>query len=313
MDRNRETRPAAWQLNLGLIIGLLAVSTAAILVRLTLATVDAPGLGFSLVMAATRLSLAALLLLPTWWSRPQGVLKPGAIGFAIAAGGALAIHFATWISSLLFTSIAASTTLVTTNPIWVVLLSWVWFRERPNRPTLMGIGLALSGGLLIGVGDLSDPTGSDLTWLGNGLALLGAVAVSLYILLGREAQRRGLGVGRYVAIAYSVAALMLLPLPLVFGTSYLGYPVLTYGYLLLMALVPQLLGHTSFNWAVRWISPTLLTLVILVEPVIASGLGYFIFGEVPGTSVWLGAVLLLTGVACAAVAHAPPGNADRQR
>ncbi|WP_052315749.1 EamA family transporter [Oscillatoria acuminata] len=141
--------------------------------------------------------------------------------------------------------------------------------------------------------------------LGNSLALVGSWAISGYLLLGREAQRRGMGIGSYAAIAYSSAALILLPLPLLWGTNYFGYPPSVYGYLLLMAIGPQLIGHTSFNWALRWISPTLVTLVILFEPVGASILGYFIFGELPGIGVIGGAVVLLIGVAIVALASRP--------
>lgn len=122
---------------------------------------------------------------------------------------------------------------------------------------------------------------------------------SLYFLLGREAQQRGLGIGSYVAVAYSTGALILLPLPLIFGSNYVGYPIAVYLYVLLMAVASQVIGHTTLNWAVRWISPTLVTLAILFEPVSSSFLGFLIFDEVPGLPVLAGAVVLLGGVALA--------------
>jgi len=293
--------PPSWQIALVLTVGILAVSTAAILVRLAIATAGTSGVGFSLVIAASRLALAVIVLVPTW--QRLCTAKPTAIAlqYATAAGLALAVHFATWITSLSFTSIAASTTLVTTNPVWVALLSWLWFKEIPRRQTMLGMTLALTGGMLIGWGSATGASPGANPTLGNGLALVGAWAASLYLLLGREAQRHGLGLGSYVTVAYTVAAIALLPLPLIAGTTYTGYPPLTYGYLVLMALVPQLIGHTSFNWSVRWIAPTLVTLVILLEPVMASLLGYLIFGELPGTAVLVGAVLLLMGVGVAAI------------
>jgi drug/metabolite transporter (DMT)-like permease len=123
--------------------------------------------------------------------------------------------------------------------------------------------------------------------------------VSLYLLLGREAQRRGLGIGSYVAVAYSTGALILLPLPLIVGSTYIGYPAAVYLYILLMAVASQVIGHTTINWAVRWIAPTLVTLAILFEPIGSSLLGYLIFKEVPGRLVLVGAVVLLAGVALA--------------
>ncbi len=290
--------PSRGQIGLILTIGVIAISTAAVLVRLTIAAAHLSGVGFSLVMAASRLAIASLIVLPTW--RSIAATKPNktAWGCAIAAGVALAIHFATWISSLSYTSIAASTAIVTTNPIWVALLSWLWLKEKTSRQTLLGIGLALIGGLLICFGDISgDRPSAPL--LGNGLALVGAWASSGYLLLGREAQRHGFGVGGYVVVAYTTAAIALLPLPPMFGYGYTHYSPVVYGYLILMALVPQVMGHTSFNWAVRWVSPTLLTLIILLEPIFASLLGYLLFAEIPGAIMLIGTLVLLTGVAIA--------------
>ncbi|HTL90441.1 MAG TPA: DMT family transporter [Leptolyngbya sp.] len=282
-------------LTIVLTVGILSVSTAAILVRLATAASGTSGVGFSLVLAASRLLIAAIVLIPTW--RSFQPIQPSAIKFAIAAGVALAIHFATWISSLSYTSIAASTTLVTTNPLWVALLSWVWFREKPTRATFWGIGIAIGGGVLIGL-DHARPDGSN-PLLGNGLAIVGAWAASLYLLLGREAQRQGLSVGSYVTIAYSAAAIVLFPLPFLFGGSYVGYPIPTYVYIALMAAFPQLIGHTSFNWAMRHLSPTIVTLVILLEPVGSTILAIAFFQEIPGRQVMLGALVLLMGVTIA--------------
>ncbi len=299
-------KPAPWLIIVILAIGILAVSTAAGLVRLTLATVPQPTLGFSLVMAALRMVIAAIGLWPLWPSLQRSQPSRSALGYAAAAGLALALHFATWITSLSYTSIAASTTIVTTNPIWVALWTWFWWGDRPTRMTLIGIGVALAGGCCIGLDGANMPGGS--AWIGNGLALVGAGAASSYLLLGRAAQRRGLAVTHYAVVAYGTAAIVLFPLPLLSGTSYLGYSPLTYGYITLMALLPQLIGHTSFNWAVRWVSPTTVTLVILLEPVGASLLAFWGFGEVPGGRVLVGAVGLLTGVAIAVLS---PPNANQ--
>ncbi|MCT7982459.1 DMT family transporter [Laspinema sp. A4] len=297
-------KPAPWTIVLILGLGIFALSTGAILIRLALQSAGVQGVGFSLILEASRLSLAALLLLPTWKNIKPQPLQSGAMVYAGLAGGFLALHFATWITSLSYTSIAASTAIVTTNPVWIALFSFL-FGEKPKPKTLAGVFLALIGGLAIGLGGTKSSAIAPDSLLGNSLALIGSWAVSGYFLLGKEAQRRGMGIGSYAAIAYSSAALILLPLPLLWGTSYLGYPPSVYGYVLLMAIGPQLIGHTSFNWALRWISPTLVTLVILLEPVGASILGYFIFGELPGRGVIGGAIILLIGVAIAALATRP--------
>lgn len=282
-------------------VGTLAVSTAAPLVRLAIGAAGIRGPGFSLVLAGARLLVAALVLAPNWRAIIQSPPKPTALKWAIAAGLALAFHFAAWITSLSYTAIAASTALVTTNPVWVALLGWFWLGEKPRRQALVGIAIALTGGLLIGLGDLTQLQGGSNPLLGDGLALLGAWAVSFYFLLGREAQRQGLGIHHYITIAYTVAAIVLFPLPFLVGATYADWPLVVYGYMLLMALLPQLVGHTSFNWALRWVPPTLVTLVILFEPVLASVLAYWLFAEIPSGQVLLGAVVLLVGVAIAAI------------
>ncbi|MEW6496188.1 MAG: DMT family transporter [Cyanobacteriota bacterium] len=292
-------QPRPWQVGLVLVVGVFAISTAAIFIRLAIAAAGVKGVGFSLFLSASRLTIASLLLLPAWRNLKATSLSPGALRYAAAAGVCLAVHFATWITSLSFTSIAASTTLVTTNPVWVALLSWLWFKEKPTELTMLGIGVALVGGILITLGDAGTVTAGNNPLLGNFLALIGSWMISLYLLLGREAQRRGLGIGTYVAVAYTTGALVLLPLPLLSGANYLGYPLAVYLYILAMAVAAQVIGHTTLNWAVRWIAPTLVTLAILFEPVSSSFLGYLIFNELPGVLVLVGAAILLGGVALA--------------
>ncbi|MCU0544762.1 MAG: DMT family transporter [Oscillatoriaceae cyanobacterium Prado104] len=289
-----------WSIALILIVGVLAVSTASILIRLANQEAGTGGLGFSLVLAASRLTLSALIILPAWPKLLQQAVQPGSWLYASAAGLCLAAHFALWITSLSYTSIAASTALVTTNPVWVALLSRFWFGEKLSKLSVTGIAIALVGTIAIALGSASPANTGSNQLLGDFLALAGSWAVSLYLLLGREAQRRGLGISGYSAIAYTVAAIALLPLPLAFNVSYTGYSHFVYICILLTAIVPQLIGHTIFNWAVVQISPTLVTLAILFEPAGASYLGYLVFGEVPAPAVIAGAGILLLGVAAAA-------------
>jgi drug/metabolite transporter (DMT)-like permease len=295
------SKPPGWQIAAVLTIGVLSVSTAAIFIRLALADSGSQGVGFSLVLAASRLTIASLCLIPAWRSFRSAQFQPSALYYSAAAGLFLAIHFACWITSLSYTSIAASTALVTTNPVWVALWSWLWFREKPSSLTLGGIAIALLGSVVVAIGDAGDGFVGSHPLLGNSLALIGSWAVSLYFLLGRSAQRRGLGISSHVVLTYTTAALVLLPLPFLFGSSYSGYPISVYGWIVLMAVFPQLIGHTSFNWAVRWVSPTLVTLTILAEPVGSSILGAIVFRENPGVVVIAGAVVIVAGVAIAAL------------
>ena len=292
-------KPKSWQVGIILAVGVLAVSTSAIFIRLAMAAAGKQGVDFSLFLAASRLSMAALILLPTWRKIETTNVNPKAYYYAIAAGICLAFHFATWISSLAFTSIAASTTLVTTNPIWVDLLSRFWLKEKLSRKTILGIFIALVGGILIALGDTNTANSYSNPILGDSLALIGSWMVSLYFLLGSQAQKQGLSISSYIAIVYTIAAIFLFPLPIFIGNGYLGYPDRVYFYVLLMAIFPQLIGHTSFNWSLRWVSPTFITLSILFEPILASLLGLIIFAEIPSLVVLLGGSIVLSGVAIA--------------
>lgn len=294
------TKPKAWQVGIVLVIGILGVSMAAIFIRLLMTATGRQDVGFSLFVAASRLIIAALILSPTWSKLEPATITPKASLSAIAAGICLGLHFATWITSLAYTSIAASTTLVTTNPIWVAILSRWWFQERLSRRGSIGIVVALAGGITIAF-DNTNISSSSNPLLGNILALLGAWMASLYLVLGGRAQRQGLKTSNYIAIAYTSAAVFLLPLPLLFGTSYFGYSREVYFYLLLMAIVSQLIGHSSFNWALRWISPTFIALSILFEPIVSSYLGLIIFSEIPSLLTLLGGAILLTGVSITVV------------
>jgi len=218
------------------------------------------------------------------------------------AGLAMGVHFATWITSLAYTSIVASTTLVTSTPIWVALIGWVFWGERPSGRTALGIAVAIAGAVIIGVAQTS-AAGSD-PLLGNALALLGAVASATYFLLGRRAQQAGFSVGVHATVANATGALLVLPLPWLFGVGYGGWPAMAYVWLVLMAVFPQLVGHTCFNWAMRYGTPVVVALVLLAEPVGASVLAYLVFGEVIGAAVLAGALTLLVGVALAVLGTA---------
>lgn len=278
--------PPPWQVVGVLGAAVIAISFAAIFARLA----ETPGV----VMAFWRLAFASLLLVPLSvraWRRTRPTranVRP-----ALLAGALLGLHFATWLSSLSYTTVAASVTLVTTTPLWVALISWARGR-RPRGGALLGIGLAMVGGAVIGLGDVRG--GSD-PLLGDLLALVGAMAAAGYFLAGRAAQRAGLGLNAYVGVAYGTAAMVLAPFPWLFGQAYLGWPADTWLWILLMALAPQMVGHTGLNYAARHVDPTLVTTVTLLEPVGSSLLALALFAEVPGPLVLLGAPVLLAGLA----------------
>lgn len=285
------TSPSPARVYAVLAVAVAAVSMSAIFIRLA----DAPGV----VVAVYRMALASLLLAPVS-VRALRRARPDrrAVAMSALAGLLLGGHFATWITSLSYTSVAASVALVTTIPLWVALLSWVFLRQRPSAAVLAGAVLAVAGSVAIGLGGARGGSGPN-PLLGDALALAGAVFASGYFLLGRAVQRRGLSLNAYVGIAYGVAALALLPLPALLGASYLDYPAATFGWLVVLAVLPQTVGHTGLNYAVRHLDPTLVATVVLLEPLGAGLLAFVLFGEVPTLATALGAALLLAGVALA--------------
>jgi drug/metabolite transporter (DMT)-like permease len=292
------SKPSKWQIIIVLSIGIVGVSMAAIWIRLAVDLVSPDNqVGFSLFLAASRLIVAALILLTSWKNFKLSNISPTTLYYAIAAGICLAIHFATWITSLTYTSIAASTVLVTTNPIWVGLFNWWWYKEKLNRQNIIGMAIALGGGMIIGISDRGASNSYSNPILGDILALIGAVMSSLYLIFGSQAQRKGLNIANYIAIAYSVAAICLFPLPFLAQTSYLNYPASVYLYVLLMAVMSQVVGHTSLNWSMRWISPTIVSLSLLFEPVLASVVAGIVFQEIPALNIFIGGLIILLGMA----------------
>lgn len=283
-----------------LLAGVMIVSTASILIRF------AQGEGVSsLAIATGRLCFAALILTPIAWFR-VGVelrtLNRRDMLLAFAAGLFLAVHFAAWISSLAYTSVASSAALVTTNPLWVGLASLVIFRERLAWPTLVGIALSLGGGILIGMSDSSGEALQRFTnpLLGNGLAIVGALMASGYLLIGRNLRRR-LSLLAYIWLVYTTAALVLLVWAWLTQQQLLGYAPSAYGILLGLAIGPQLLGHGAFNWAIRYLSATFIAVSLLGEPIGSALMALVIFNERFAPLQLAGFALLLLGIYLTAV------------
>ncbi len=281
-------------------VGVAIVSTASILIRFA----QAEGAS-SAIIAAGRLAIAALLMTPYALSRagPEllRITRKDAL-LCAASGLLLAVHFWTWIASLEHTSVANSTVLVTTNPIWVALLSAWLLREKPRRVQIIGIALTLIGALLIFMADNTHSGAASAPALGNSLALLGALAASGYLLIGRGL-RSNLSLLAYVWLAYSFAAFALIIAALAGGESFVG--VSSYAWLLIAALAlgPQLLGHTSFNWALRRLSATFVALSILGEPIGSALLAWWLLDESFVALQLAGFIALLMGIFVAARAE----------
>ncbi len=274
------------------------VSTASILIRLA----QAEGAS-SLTIAAARLGLAAAILAPFAWlkaGREIMRLSRRELSMCLLSGLFLAIHFWTWTSSLEYTSVASSAALVTTNPLWVGLASTVLLRERPAPAAFAGIALIVAGSVLIFAADSGgNETTATYPLLGNTLALIGAISASGYLLVGRALRAR-ISLTAYVWLAYTVAALLLAAAVAASGSSLAGLSMPAWGFVALLAIGPQLVGHTAFNWAVRRLTATFVAIAILGEPVGAAILAWFLFDEGFTALQLTGFVLLLAGIFVAA-------------
>lgn len=284
-----------------LTMGVVAVSFSAIFIR----EAHAP----ALTVAFYRNAFASLLVVPLAMARRREELRTltrRQVAVAVASGAFLAGHFATWIASLSYTTIAASVVLVTASPILVAAASTRLFGERVGRTAFAGILVGLVGTAVVAGGDLfvlsARAAGGDL------LALAGAVTAGGYFVAGRHL-RQEVSLLTYVALVYATCTLLLWPAALVTGSRLTGFPPETWGLFVLMALVPHMLGHTVFNYLLRDVSATVVAISIMGEPVGATVLALAFFGETPPWPAVVGGVMILAGIYVAVTAQ----GRDRRR
>ncbi len=269
----------------GLLLGIFCVSTAAIFIKLC----EAP----PLVIATYRLGLASLILTPfaLHQKRFRRVRKEN-WPYLISSGVFLALHFATWIASVKYTSVASSVVIVSTSPIFCALISHFFLKDRISKPIAWGILLSLAGTLTISLHDL---TLSKDSFRGDILALVGAICAAGYFLIGRKVRQES-DLFSYIFPVYGVSALLLILLSLAFQLSFTGYHIEVYLLFFALAIVPQLIGHSSFNWALRYLSASLVALVILGEPVLSTAFAWLILGEKLTWAKVVGGLLIFAGI-----------------
>ena len=275
--------------------GVIAVSFSAIFIR----EAHAP----ALTVALYRNAFSAALVVPVALARRRRELRTltrGQVVIALGSGALLAVHFGTWIASLSYTTIAASVVLVTASPILVAAASARLFGERTGRTALIGILAGVVGAAVVSGGDLfvlsPRAAGGDL------LAVAGAVAAAGYFVAGRRL-RQDVSLLTYVALVYTTCAMLLWPAALISGARLTGFPARTWGLFVLMALVPQMLGHTVFNYLLRDVSATVVAISIMGEPVGSTLLALAFFGEVPPWTAVAGGALILAGIYVAVTAQ----------
>jgi drug/metabolite transporter (DMT)-like permease len=266
-------------------VGVLAVGAAAIFIRLA----EAPALG----IAFWRCTLGVIALSPLAAFKRETLPKGRDLRVGAVAGVALGAHFGTWIASLEYTSVAASVVLVSTTPVFVAVAAYLLLDERTSVLSFAGIALAIAGTAVIAGG--GSGTG-NAALLGNVLALVGAVAMAVYVLIGRSLRTGGVGTLSYSILGYSTAALALLPVALLSGAQLWGYSATTWFWLFVITLGPQLMGHTVLNWALEFVPASIVSGAVLAEPVIAAVLAWFVLSETPGLVTLLGGLVILTGL-----------------
>ncbi len=309
-------QPARLPSNLAFIIamGVLAISSSSIFIRYA----QSEGIP-SLLIGAGRLVIAALLLTPFVLSRYQNVLKslkPQDWGLALLSGLFLALHFATWVSSLEFTSVLLSTVLVTTSPIWVALLEFFFLRFMPTRWVIVGLMIAIAGGLVIAAGS-SGTVAEDTTRTydhlrGGALAIVGSISVAVYLVVGRKLRAK-MPVIPYIWLVYGCSGIIMSAVVLLAGIPITGYSSEGYLWLLACAIFPQLIGHSTLNYAIGYISATLVGMVTQLEPIGSAFLAFILFSETPTFVQILGSAIILGGVMLASQGQAQSKKGEEKR
>ena len=282
-----------------IVLAIVATSSAAILIRYALAESMPP-----LLIAGSRLAIATLALTPLALGRHRqriAALTRRELALIAIAGLCLAAHFTAWVSSLQYTTVLVSVVIVSTGPIWVAIMEVAFLRIRLSALVVAGLLVALAGGALIGIpldGAAQNAGDIDATITGGLLAWLGALTVSVYMLIGRTLRPR-LPVIPYVWLVYGTASIAAALVMLVTATPLLGFRAEGYFILLAMGLVPQLLGHSSLNYLLEYFPAALVSMFSQLEPIGSAILALFLFRELPPQQQIVGSLLILVGVVMA--------------
>lgn len=284
--------------------GVISISAAAIFIRLAQKDVN------SFVIAAARMIFSTIPIIPIVMYRHLPEIRKISkkdLFLSLLAGLFLAIHFASWITSLEYTTIASSVVIVCTTPIWVTLFGIIFFHEKVDKVILIGVFLTLLGGIIIALSEscstsflhpvcnfeMTQSAGNRI--LGNILALLGALTAAGYFMIGKTV-RKQVSLIPYVFIVYATSAIFLCVLLIFSGSEIHPYQPLTYLWLILLAIFPQLIGHSLFNWSLKYISATYVAIATMGEPVGSTILAIIIFREIPTPLKVVGAIIILVGI-----------------
>ncbi|MBP3543839.1 MAG: DMT family transporter [Lachnospiraceae bacterium] len=272
-----------------IVTGVIGISLSSIFVKYSTAP--------SAVTAAFRLLWTVLLMTPVVIGKKDVRnelchIEKKHWGFSCLSGVFLAIHFALWFESLQHTTVASSTTIVCTEVIWVSLGFCLFMKGNLSKKAIAAIAVTFAGSMLIAYAD-SSAGGAHL--YGDALALLAAIAVAVYMLIGRVV-RENVSTTVYTYVVYAACAVTLVIVTLVQGYSLFGYGISAIVVGFLLAVFSTILGHSIFSWCLKYFSPSFVSASKLCEPVVAAILAGFLFGELPSLLQVLGGLLILGGV-----------------
>ncbi|WP_099156481.1 DMT family transporter [Virgibacillus ndiopensis] len=273
---------------IAVVIGVIAVSSSAVLVKLADSS-PAP------IIANYRLLFAVIIMAPYIFIKNRHefrLIQKRDWVLCILAGIFLACHFILWFESLNYTSVASSVVLVTLQPIFAFLGTYLFFKERFSPGAVISMVIALLGSVIISWGDFQI---SGMALFGDILALLGAVTVTAYFLLGQNVRKR-LSLMTYTFVVYGISSITLILYNIILQNPFFGYPADNWWAFLALAIIPTFFGHTLFNWAIKWVSTSTISMGIVFEPIGASILAYFILDEQITGSQWLGGTIVLSGL-----------------
>jgi drug/metabolite transporter (DMT)-like permease len=271
---------------LALFVGVLTVSASAIFVKLVSAPAE--------ITAFYRLLISTVIVFPWFWKKRRALRQfaKGEWLYSLAAGIFLAFHFILWFKSLEYTSVASSVVLVTLQPLFAFIGTYFFFKERVTFGGLASAGFAILGSAIISWGDFKV---SGLALWGDILALIACAMVTAYLLCGQHLRKKQ-SLAVYTFVVYGVSSATLFIYCLFSGESFVSYPSEDWVYFVLLAVFPTLLGHSLFNWAIKWISTNMVSVSILFEPVGASILAYYILNERITSSQIIGGSMILAGI-----------------
>ena len=274
---------------LSLTIGsVLFISFGSIFIRLSVAP--------ALTIAFYRMFFSVLLLLPLMKKRDLSELKNinrSALVLCMFSGFFLALHFATWITSLSYTTVASSTVLVSMHPIIILIIKRIYHKKKVHFKIAISVLITFIGSAIISYTGFGIFNSGEL--LGNGLAFAGAIAVSFYILIG-EKVRKEVSVNSYTFIVYLMSSFFLLIFVTVGKRPLVGFPLKQWVLFLALAVFCNLLGHSVFNWALGYLDSSLVSIIIISEPIFASLWAIFIFSEIPKIKELIGGLLIISGI-----------------